>query len=131
MSTRGSYYSVAGFLPRLATHGNTVLTTKRLGGPAQVVYPAEAVTTGQIRFPMPTWPVRRCWNTEKVWAAANSQPLNKYECAGQGKCNATGACVCISGYYGTHCEIPVDSNCLRTIRAASSLALAGLLSLDP
>ena len=29
MSTRGSYCSFAGVLDRLATHGNTVLTTKR------------------------------------------------------------------------------------------------------
>ena len=50
MSTRGSYYNFAGVLARLATHGNTVLTTK---------YRAQATTDSYwTRDYGPWWTIR-------------------------------------------------------------------------
>ena len=67
MSTRGSYCSFVGVLDRLATHGNAVLTAKRLGAQdAGAVRERARQRVGRglsvVRGPLPVWSsARQYW----------------------------------------------------------------------
>lgn len=89
----------------------------------EVVFPENAVTSGQMRFPMPTWAQRRC-------GAIGSEQANNYSagqlfnratgarvherlamvCSGNGQCSEIGTCVCNSGWTGRMCRFR-DASC--------------------
>eukprot|EP00966_Prymnesium_polylepis_P276515 6388529-Prymnesium_polylepis.1 len=71
---------------------------------------AEANVSSLI-FPMPPWPQRWCEHigpgkTFADYTTSAPQSGLQQQCSGHGRCDASGSCVCDSGYGGTSCAAP-------------------------
>jgi len=104
----------------------------------QIVYPLDAVTSGKLSFPMPTWAQRRCrvlgpGMTYKDALSVNVEAFTSDECSAHGKCDEAGLCVCEEGWEGSACSHTVEETgmstglvvvivCLVVVAAACALA---------
>jgi len=75
-----------------------------------VIYPSR-VATSSMRFPMPTWPQRRCQVlgvARRAYADTELSDLpewwNRDECSGHGACNVEGTCDCDANWAGEECD---------------------------
>jgi hypothetical protein len=77
-----------------------------------IVYPSDAVTSGLMRFPMPSWAQRRCRAFGPVTVAIGQRrTVRKSECNGQGTCDSDGRCQCVGGWSGAACTNQPDFRC--------------------